>query len=74
VRRLLHPFVLVVSAILPVGYAYIAARLTSTAHNPKIAPLAEQAGRLRPATVGTHARRPVLPMDAGTHPRSLFEE
>ena len=37
-------------------------------------PLAEQAGRLRPATVGTHARRPVLPMDAGAHPRSLFEE
>jgi hypothetical protein len=31
VRRLLHPFVLVVSAILLVGYAYIAARLTSTA-------------------------------------------
>jgi hypothetical protein len=31
VRRLLHPFVLVVSAILVVGYAYIAARLTSTA-------------------------------------------
>jgi len=31
VRRLLHPFVLVVSAILVVGYAYTAARLTSTA-------------------------------------------
>src|SRR5207253_1593252 len=31
VRRLLHPFVLVVSAILLAGYAYIAARLTSTA-------------------------------------------
>jgi uncharacterized protein len=31
VRRLLHPFVLVVSAILVVGYAYIATRLTSTA-------------------------------------------
>ena len=30
-RRLLHPFVLVVSAILVVGYTYIAARLTSTA-------------------------------------------
>ena len=30
-RRLLHPFVLVVSAILVVGYAYIATRLTSTA-------------------------------------------
>src|SRR5262245_32703409 len=30
-RRLLHPFVLVVSAILVVGYAYVAARLTSTA-------------------------------------------
>jgi predicted MPP superfamily phosphohydrolase len=30
-RRLLHPFVLVVSAILVLGYAYIAARLTSTA-------------------------------------------
>ena len=30
-RRLLHPFVLVVSAILVAGYAYIAARLTSTA-------------------------------------------
>ena len=30
-RRLLHPFVLVVSAILVVGYAYTAARLTSTA-------------------------------------------
>ena len=30
-RRLLHPFVLVVSAILLTGYAYIAARLTSTA-------------------------------------------
>ena len=29
-RRLLHPFVLVVSAILLAGYAYIAARLTST--------------------------------------------
>jgi hypothetical protein len=29
-RRLLHPFVLVVSAILVVGYAYIATRLTST--------------------------------------------
>src|SRR5262245_15509263 len=29
--RLLHPFVLVVSAILAAGYAYIAARLTSTA-------------------------------------------
>jgi len=28
-RRLLHPFVVVVSAILAVGYAYIAARLTS---------------------------------------------
>jgi hypothetical protein len=31
VRCLLHPFVLVVSAILLAGYAYIAARLTSTA-------------------------------------------
>jgi predicted MPP superfamily phosphohydrolase len=31
VRRLLHPFVLVVSAILVLGYAYIAARLTSSA-------------------------------------------
>jgi uncharacterized protein len=31
VRRLLHPFVLVVSAILLAGYAYIAARLTSSA-------------------------------------------
>jgi predicted MPP superfamily phosphohydrolase len=31
VSRLLRPFVLVVSAILVVGYAYIAARLTSTA-------------------------------------------
>jgi hypothetical protein len=31
VRRLLHPFVLVVSAILLAGYAYTAARLTSTA-------------------------------------------
>jgi hypothetical protein len=31
VRRFLHPFVLVVSAILLAGYAYIAARLTSTA-------------------------------------------
>jgi uncharacterized protein len=31
VRRLLHPFVLAVSAILVVGYAYIAGRLTSTA-------------------------------------------
>src|SRR5262249_41732110 len=31
VRRLLHPFVLVVSAVLLVCYAYIAARLTSTA-------------------------------------------
>src|SRR4029079_14048457 len=30
VRRLLHPFVLIVSAILLAGYAYIAARLTST--------------------------------------------
>src|SRR5262245_19971482 len=30
-RRLLHPFVLVVSTILVVGYAYIATRLTSTA-------------------------------------------
>ena len=30
-RRLLHPFVLVVSAILVIGYAYIATRLTSTA-------------------------------------------
>jgi hypothetical protein len=30
-KRLLHPFVLVVSAILVVGYAYIATRLTSTA-------------------------------------------
>src|SRR2546427_6241638 len=30
-NRLLHPFVLVVSAILLAGYAYIAARLTSTA-------------------------------------------
>jgi predicted MPP superfamily phosphohydrolase len=30
-RRLLHPFVLVVSTILVLGYAYIAARLTSTA-------------------------------------------
>jgi len=30
-RCLLHPFVLVVSAILVAGYAYIAARLTSTA-------------------------------------------
>src|SRR5262245_48851577 len=29
-RRLLHPFVLVVSAILAAGYAYVAARLTST--------------------------------------------
>ena len=29
-KRLLHPFVLVVSAILLVGYAYIAMRLTST--------------------------------------------
>ena len=29
-RRLFHPFVLVVSAILLAGYAYIAARLTST--------------------------------------------
>ena len=29
-RRLLHPFVLVVSTILVLGYAYIAARLTST--------------------------------------------
>jgi predicted MPP superfamily phosphohydrolase len=31
VRRLLHPFVLVVSAILLAGYAYIAVRLTSAA-------------------------------------------
>jgi len=31
VRRLLHPFVVVVSAILAVGYVYIAARLTSMA-------------------------------------------
>jgi hypothetical protein len=31
VRRLLHPFVLVVSAILLGGYVYIALRLTSTA-------------------------------------------
>jgi len=31
VRRLLHPFILVVSAILVSGYAYIALRLTSTA-------------------------------------------
>jgi len=31
VRRLLHPFILVVSAILIGGYAYIALRLTSTA-------------------------------------------
>jgi predicted MPP superfamily phosphohydrolase len=31
VRRFLHPFVLIVSAILLAGYAYIAARLTSTA-------------------------------------------
>jgi uncharacterized protein len=31
VSRLLHPFVLVVSAVLLAGYAYIAARLTSTA-------------------------------------------
>jgi len=31
VRRLLHPFIVVVSAILIVGYAYIALRLTSTA-------------------------------------------
>jgi len=31
VRRLLHPFILVVSAILVRGYAYIALRLTSTA-------------------------------------------
>jgi predicted MPP superfamily phosphohydrolase len=30
VRRLLHPFVLVVSTILVLGYVYIAARLTST--------------------------------------------
>jgi len=30
-RRLLHPFVLIVSTILLAGYAYIAARLTSTA-------------------------------------------
>src|SRR5438093_5368144 len=30
-NRLLHPFVVVVSAILVVGYAYIAIRLTSTA-------------------------------------------
>jgi hypothetical protein len=30
VKRLLHPFVLVVSTILLAGYAYIAARLTST--------------------------------------------
>src|SRR5919201_3857886 len=30
-RRLLHPFVLVVSAILLSGYGYIALRLTSTA-------------------------------------------
>src|SRR5262245_25289748 len=30
-RRLLHPFVLVVSAILVLSYTYIAARLTSTA-------------------------------------------
>ena len=30
-RRLLHPFIVVVSAILIVGYAYIALRLTSTA-------------------------------------------
>jgi len=31
VRRLFHPFVLVVSAILLSGYGYIALRLTSTA-------------------------------------------
>src|SRR5689334_412204 len=31
VRRLLHPFVLVVTAILLGGYAYMALRLTSTA-------------------------------------------
>jgi predicted MPP superfamily phosphohydrolase len=31
VSRLLHPFVLVVSAVLLAGYAYVAARLTSTA-------------------------------------------
>jgi hypothetical protein len=31
VTRLFHPFVLVVTAILLVGYAYVAARLTSTA-------------------------------------------
>jgi hypothetical protein len=31
VRRLLHPFVLVVSAVLVVGYAYIVTRSTSTA-------------------------------------------
>jgi predicted MPP superfamily phosphohydrolase len=30
VRRLLHPFVLVVSVVLVVGYVYIASRLTST--------------------------------------------
>ena len=30
-RRLLHPFLLIVTAILLLGYAYIAARLTSTA-------------------------------------------
>jgi predicted MPP superfamily phosphohydrolase len=30
-RRLIHPFVLIVSTILLAGYAYIAARLTSTA-------------------------------------------
>src|SRR5215510_15209098 len=30
-RRLVHPFVLVVSAILVTGYGYIALRLTSTA-------------------------------------------
>ena len=46
---------LVVSAILPVGYAYIAARLTSTAHNPKIAPLAEQAGFDLQLSGHTHA-------------------
>ncbi|HEU5194086.1 MAG TPA: hypothetical protein VFW70_05045, partial [Methylomirabilota bacterium] len=30
-RRFLHPFVLIVSAILLSGYAYMALRLTSTA-------------------------------------------
>ena len=36
------------------------------AHNPKIAPW--PAGRFRPATVGTHARRPVLPVDVRDSP------